>query len=364
MITKTGYAGYFLIVYDFIKAARDRDIPVGPGRGSAAGSIVAYALQHHRRLPAQVRPAVRALPESGTRVDARHRRRLLLRAARRGDRVRAAEVRPRVGRPDRHLRDDEVARRHQGRRPHARLHAGRDRRAREADPERPGLLAHREGSDQESARDRDAVRDRRALPAAARLRDRARRAVAPRGRARRRRRDRAGSARRLRARSARVSSKGAGAGSDETRRRHAVRHELPREGRHAQDGLPRPHDAHGHPRRARQHRARGTDVRPDLDTLDARRSRGRTACCARAARPACSSSSRALATDMLRSMRCDRFDDLVATQRADASGPARRRDAQGLSSAEARRGAGHATRCPSSSRSSSRRTASSPIRNR
>jgi len=45
VITRTGYAGYFLIVYDFIKAARDRDIPVGPGRGSAAGSIVAYALR-------------------------------------------------------------------------------------------------------------------------------------------------------------------------------------------------------------------------------------------------------------------------------------------------------------------------------
>src|SRR5687768_10762062 len=45
VITKTGYAGYFLIVYDFIKAARDRGIAVGPGRGSAAGSIVAYALR-------------------------------------------------------------------------------------------------------------------------------------------------------------------------------------------------------------------------------------------------------------------------------------------------------------------------------
>jgi len=45
VITKTGYAGYFLIVYDFIKAARDRGIPVGPGRGSAAGSIVAYSLR-------------------------------------------------------------------------------------------------------------------------------------------------------------------------------------------------------------------------------------------------------------------------------------------------------------------------------
>jgi DNA polymerase-3 subunit alpha len=45
VITKTGYAGYFLIVWDFIKAARDRGIPVGPGRGSAAGSLVAYALK-------------------------------------------------------------------------------------------------------------------------------------------------------------------------------------------------------------------------------------------------------------------------------------------------------------------------------
>lgn len=45
VITKTGYAGYFLIVADFIKAARDRGIPVGPGRGSAAGSLVAYGLR-------------------------------------------------------------------------------------------------------------------------------------------------------------------------------------------------------------------------------------------------------------------------------------------------------------------------------
>ena len=45
VITKTGYAGYFLIVADFIAAARERGIPVGPGRGSAAGSLVAYALR-------------------------------------------------------------------------------------------------------------------------------------------------------------------------------------------------------------------------------------------------------------------------------------------------------------------------------
>jgi DNA polymerase-3 subunit alpha len=44
VITRLGYAGYFLIVQDFIKAAEERGIPVGPGRGSAAGSLVAFAL--------------------------------------------------------------------------------------------------------------------------------------------------------------------------------------------------------------------------------------------------------------------------------------------------------------------------------
>lgn len=45
VINTAGYAGYFLITWDFIKAARERGIPVGPGRGSAAGSLVAYALR-------------------------------------------------------------------------------------------------------------------------------------------------------------------------------------------------------------------------------------------------------------------------------------------------------------------------------
>ena len=45
VITSMDFTGYFLIVWDFIKYARDNDIPVGPGRGSGAGSIVAYALK-------------------------------------------------------------------------------------------------------------------------------------------------------------------------------------------------------------------------------------------------------------------------------------------------------------------------------
>ncbi len=44
VILKTGYAGYFLITWDFINWAREHGIPVGPGRGSAAGSLVAFAL--------------------------------------------------------------------------------------------------------------------------------------------------------------------------------------------------------------------------------------------------------------------------------------------------------------------------------
>lgn len=44
-IEKMGYVDYFLIVWDFIKYAKDHGIPVGPGRGSAAGAIVSYCLE-------------------------------------------------------------------------------------------------------------------------------------------------------------------------------------------------------------------------------------------------------------------------------------------------------------------------------
>jgi DNA polymerase-3 subunit alpha len=45
IIKQMNYSGYFLIVWDFIKYARDHGIPVGPGRGSATGSLVAYAME-------------------------------------------------------------------------------------------------------------------------------------------------------------------------------------------------------------------------------------------------------------------------------------------------------------------------------
>ena len=44
IIQQMKFPGYFLIVWDFIRYAREHDIPVGPGRGSAAGALVAYSL--------------------------------------------------------------------------------------------------------------------------------------------------------------------------------------------------------------------------------------------------------------------------------------------------------------------------------
>jgi DNA polymerase-3 subunit alpha len=44
-IKRMGFAGYFLIVWDFIRYAKEKGIPVGPGRGSAAGSLVAYCMK-------------------------------------------------------------------------------------------------------------------------------------------------------------------------------------------------------------------------------------------------------------------------------------------------------------------------------
>ncbi len=45
VINQMGFQGYFLIVWDFIKYAKDNSVPVGPGRGSGAGSIVAYSMR-------------------------------------------------------------------------------------------------------------------------------------------------------------------------------------------------------------------------------------------------------------------------------------------------------------------------------
>ena len=90
VICQMGFAGYFLIVADFIRWAREQR--GAGGSGARLGCRLARRLQpgHHRPRPASVRPAVRALPESRARLDARLRHRLLHGRARSGHRLRGA----------------------------------------------------------------------------------------------------------------------------------------------------------------------------------------------------------------------------------------------------------------------------------
>ena len=53
-IKTMGFAGYFLIVSDFIKVGRERGVFIGPGRGSAAGSVVALLYRHHQYRPDKI----------------------------------------------------------------------------------------------------------------------------------------------------------------------------------------------------------------------------------------------------------------------------------------------------------------------
>ncbi len=88
--------------------------------------------RHHRSRSDPVRPAVRALPQSRTRVDARLRHRLLHGSPRRGDRLCRRQVRPRPRQPDHHLRHDGGEGGGARRRPRARLSVRLRRRHRQA----------------------------------------------------------------------------------------------------------------------------------------------------------------------------------------------------------------------------------------
>ena len=134
MIRRMRYPGYFLIVWDFIRYAREQGIAVGPGRGSAAGSLVAYCLRITDVDPLEYDLIFERFlnPERVSLPGYRHR---FLRAApRRGHRVRDAPVRPRERRADHHLRDDEGQGRRARRRARAGHPAGRGQQGRQADP--------------------------------------------------------------------------------------------------------------------------------------------------------------------------------------------------------------------------------------
>ena len=134
VIDRMGFNAYFLIVWDFVdvrEGQRDRRRP-GPRLGGRLDRRLLPA--DHRRRPAPLRPAVRALPQRRARVDAGHRHRLLRPRPRARDALRDREVRPRVGRADHHLRQDVPARGHARRRARPRPRLRRRRPAREADP--------------------------------------------------------------------------------------------------------------------------------------------------------------------------------------------------------------------------------------
>ena len=93
-----GYAGYFLIVADFIRFAREQGIAT-TCRGSAPGLDRHVHARHHARRPDPLPAAVRALPQPRPRDDARHRRGLRGRPPRRGHRLRHPQVRRRTTSP-------------------------------------------------------------------------------------------------------------------------------------------------------------------------------------------------------------------------------------------------------------------------
>ena len=116
------------------EAERDRRRP-GPRLGSRLPRRLLP--RDHRHRPDQVRPPLRALPQPGAQVDARHRHRLLGARARPGHQLRGREVRARPRRPDHHLRDDDGARGGPRRGARARHPVRHRRQDREAHPRGP-----------------------------------------------------------------------------------------------------------------------------------------------------------------------------------------------------------------------------------
>ena len=278
IIERMQFPGYFLIVADFIKWAKAQGIPVGPGRGSGAGSLVAYALTITDIDPLRfsllferfLNPERVSMPDFD--IDfCQDRREEVIRYVQ-------ARLRARPGRADHHLRYAAGARR-----------AAR-RRSRTPDALRPGRPAVQDGARQPGQpgqacrrhRGRAALcrggRARADRPDAARHGAEARRALPPRLDPRRRHRHR------------RPAAVGTGADVPRPALRHAghaVQHEICRAGRAGEVRLPRPEDADGteHGGEADRAGAASTSIsRP----YPARRSPTPIRCCRAAKWSACS----------------------------------------------------------------------------
>ncbi len=93
VIKKMGFPGYFLIVADFINYAKANGIPVGPGRGSSAGSLVAYGMNITNVDPVEYDIIFERFLNPGADLDAGYRRRLLHARSRAGDPLRRRQIR-------------------------------------------------------------------------------------------------------------------------------------------------------------------------------------------------------------------------------------------------------------------------------
>ncbi len=272
VIKRMQYPGYFLITWDFIRYAREQGIPVGPGRGSAAGSLVAYCLRITDVDPLQfdllferfLNPERISLPDIDIDFCERRRGEVIEYVTRKYGRENVAQIitfgtmkAKAVVRDVGRVMDMSV----RGRGPGG-----------EADSRRARDDAG-EGAGREPRAPRDGAERRPGLRSA-RRREAARGDGAPRLGARRGRGHRAAADHRVRA-----------ALQGEPRRNHdAVGDEGDRAHRAAQDGLPRPEHADAHPRRPRADRGdhgrarrdggpaphRREDVRPVLRGPDAR----------------------------------------------------------------------------------------------
>ena len=196
MLEKTGFVSYFLIVWDFIHFAKQRGIPVGPGRGSAAGSMVAYVLGITDVDPLQfdllferfLNPERVSPPDIDVDFCEARRAEVIEYVRQKYGERRVSQIIT-FGT----LGEERGARR----RPRDRAELWRRRPDRQDDPER--TEHHARGCGGEDARFEEGDRDRAGHATALGLRARARRPVAQRRRARRRRRHRRSRSGRIRA---------------------------------------------------------------------------------------------------------------------------------------------------------------------
>ncbi len=141
VIEPLGFSSYFLIVSDICRYARENGIPVGPGRGSATGSMVAYLTRITELDPLEHQLLFETVPQPRADQPARRRPRLRRPPARQDGRLRLAEVRHRVHRPGEHVRQDQGEGRDQGRQPDPRLPV----RPRRQDHQGPAPRRHGQG---------------------------------------------------------------------------------------------------------------------------------------------------------------------------------------------------------------------------